>query len=156
MNCPNCNSEMVQRLIAEVMIDECDNCGVLWFDKDELEVYRKKYYTKEIDKDVLFNQFIIFKEIERRGCPKCSSDKFMINKLIQDGVLTQLEIIGEATKRLSKEITDRYPKIPWKDIAGMRDKLIHGYFGVDLDEIWLTVKKDIPELKKNIQEIVNE
>ncbi len=84
MNCPNCNSEMVQRLIAEVMIDECDNCGVLWFDKGELEVYRKKYYTKEIDKDVLFNQFINFKEIERRGCPKCSSDKFMINKKDDD------------------------------------------------------------------------
>jgi len=84
MNCPNCNSEMVQRLIAEVMIDECDNCRVLWFDKGELEVYRKKYYTKEIDKDVLFNQFKKFKKIAGRSCPKCGSDRFMMSKKDDD------------------------------------------------------------------------
>ncbi len=84
MNCPNCNSEMVQRLIAEVMIDECDDCGVLWFDKGELEVYRTKHYTKEIDKDVLFNQVKKFKEIQGRNCPKCNSDKFMISKKEND------------------------------------------------------------------------
>jgi uncharacterized protein with HEPN domain len=81
-------------------------------------------------------------------------DKFMINNLIQDGVIRQLEIIGEATKRLSNELTQRYPEIPWKDIAGMRDKLIHGYFGVDLDAVWDTVKKDIPSLKEKMEEIV--
>ncbi len=80
MNCPNCNSEMSERMIAEVMIDECDNCGVLWFDKGELNVYRKRYYKIEIDKDVLFNQFKKFKEIEGCNCPKCSSDKFIITK----------------------------------------------------------------------------
>jgi len=84
MNCPNCNSEMAGRMIAEVMIDECDNCGVLWFDRGELEVYRKKYYTKEIDKDVLFNQFKEFEHIVGRRCPKCGSDKFMISKKDQD------------------------------------------------------------------------
>jgi Zn-finger nucleic acid-binding protein len=67
-------------MIAEVMIDECDNCGVLWFDRGELEVYRKKYYTKEIDKDVLFNQFKKFKEIEDSCCPKCESDNYIICK----------------------------------------------------------------------------
>lgn len=83
-------------------------------------------------------------------------DKFMVNNLIQDGVIRQLEIIGEATKRLSKEFTDRYPKIPWKDIAGMRDKLIHGYLGVDLDAVWDTAKKDIPGLRKEIEKIIHE
>jgi len=77
----------------------------------------------------------------------------MVNNLIQDGVIRQLEIIGEATKRLSKEFKDRYPEIPWKDIAGMRDKLIHGYFGVDLDAVWDTAKKDIPGLRGKIEEI---
>ena len=80
-------------------------------------------------------------------------DKFMINNLIQDGVIRQLEIIGEATKRLSKDFTQRYPEIPWKDIAGMRDKLIHGYFGVDLDAVWDTAKKDIPKLNGKFEEI---
>lgn len=80
-------------------------------------------------------------------------DNFMVNNLIQDGVIRQLEIIGEATKRLSKEFKDRYPEIPWKDIAGMRDKLIHGYFGVDLDAVWDTAKKDIPGLKGKIEGI---
>jgi uncharacterized protein with HEPN domain len=79
---------------------------------------------------------------------------FMGDHLIQDGVVRQIEIIGEATKRLSAEIMIRYLEIPWKDIAGMRDKLIHNYFGVDLAAVWDTVKKDIPALKNALKKIV--
>lgn len=75
-------------------------------------------------------------------------DEFLENRLIQDAVIRQLEIIGEATKNLSVTTTDQFPEIPWKEIAGMRDKLIHVYFGVDLEEVWNTAKKDIPELEK--------
>ena len=67
---------------------------------------------------------------------------FIKNHLIQDGVI-RLEIIGEATKRLSTQFKNNYPHIPWKDIAGMRDKLIHDYLGVDIEAVWETVKKDI-------------
>lgn len=55
---------------------------------------------------------------------------FLSNKLVQDGTIRQIEIIGEATKNLSKDFREKYPQVPWKDIAGMRDRLIHHYFGV--------------------------
>jgi|SRR5215213_2044328 len=58
---------------------------------------------------------------------------FKQTNLIQDGVIRQIEIIGEATRRLSRSFRNQYPKTPWEDIAGMRDKLIHDYFGVDID-----------------------
>ncbi len=83
-----------------------------------------------------------------------NSETFPRNNLLQDGVIRQIEIIGEATKRLSKDIRKQYSKIPWKDIAGMRDKLIHGYFGVDVDAVWDTVQKDIPSLKNDVKNII--
>jgi uncharacterized protein with HEPN domain len=83
-------------------------------------------------------------------------EEFMANHLIQDGVIRQIEIIGEATKRLSKGIREKYPDIAWKDVAGMRDKLIHDYFGVDIDAVWDTVEKDIPLLKNEIEKIIEE
>jgi len=81
-------------------------------------------------------------------------EDFMDNPLIQDGVIRQIEIVGEATKRLSKEIRTKHAEIPWKDIAGMRDKLIHDYFGVDLAAVWDTVKKDMPALKNGLRDII--
>ena len=62
----------------------------------------------------------------------------------------QLEIIGEASKRLSREVRASCPNVPWQDIAGMRDKLIHDYFGVDLEAVGLTARDDVPALKAEI------
>jgi len=63
-------------------------------------------------------------------------------------------VIGEAVKKLSSELKKGHPEIPWKDVAGMRDKLIHDYFGVDLDAVWDTAEKDIPQLKNKITAII--
>ncbi|MBU4245953.1 MAG: DUF86 domain-containing protein [Nanoarchaeota archaeon] len=83
-------------------------------------------------------------------------DEFISNrkKLLRDGIVRQIEIIGEATKNLSDNMRKKYPDIPWKDMAGMRDKLIHSYFGVDFDAVWETAENDIPTLKGKIQNII--
>jgi len=81
---------------------------------------------------------------------------FKENTLLQDGVIRQIEIIGEATRGLSRLLRLRYPDTPWDDIAGMRDKLIHHYFGVDIDKVWLTAIDDLPILRSQIETILAE
>ncbi len=79
---------------------------------------------------------------------------FIKNIQLQDSIIRRLEITGEAAKNLPPLFRKTYLQIPWDRISGMRDILIHEYFGVDLNLVWDTVKKDIPFLKKEIQEIL--
>ena len=81
-------------------------------------------------------------------------EEFAKNSLVHDAVIRQLEIIGEATKKLSQAARRRKPRIPWQDFAGMRDKLIHHYFGVDIQTVWLTLQKDLPGLKSAVDELL--
>jgi uncharacterized protein with HEPN domain len=81
--------------------------------------------------------------------------RFKKDKLIQSAVIRQIEIIGEAVKNLPKDFILKYPSVAWSEIAGTRDKMIHYYFGVDLDLIWDDIlKKEIPYLKAQIEEIL--
>ena len=72
---------------------------------------------------------------------------FMSELLIQDAVLRNLEVIGEAVKGLSPQVRSEAPEVPWVQIAGMRDVLIHQYFGVNLETVWNAVEGRLPELK---------
>ncbi len=84
----------------------------------------------------------------------CSKEKFIKAKIIQDSVIRNLEIIGEAAKHVSASVRKKYASIEWKRIAGMRDILIHEYFGVDIDRVWQVLKVRLPELKEGINNIL--
>ena len=85
-----------------------------------------------------------------------TKEGFFKNVEKQYAVLRGLEIIGEATKNLSRELKGKHREIPWRDIAGMRDKLIHQYFGVNLELVWVTIKNKLPEFKNQILKILEE
>ena len=103
---------------------------------------KDRLYIKHIlDAILAIDQFTMNVELEG----------FLENKLLQDGVVRELEIIGEASKKLSSDFKDSHKELPWQDITGMRDKLIHEYFGVDLIVVWETVKQDLPNLKQKLE-----
>lgn len=80
-----------------------------------------------------------------------SEKSFMRDQLVQDAVIRNLEIIGEAAKNISFVCRANYENVPWKQMAGMRDVLIHGYFGVDLGNVWGVVYNRLPDVKKTLR-----
>lgn len=83
-------------------------------------------------------------------------DAFLGDRKTQDAVLRNLEVIGEAVKRVSERVKRAHPEIPWRRVTGMRDKVIHGYFGVDLRLIWEVVERDLPSLDRTLEAILQE
>ena len=99
----------------------------------------------------------ILDSINRIECyTNVDRDRFMNTPMMQDAVIRNLEIIGEAVKNLSSELRAKNSQVPWRDIAGLRDVLIHDYLNVDLNEIWALLDQDLPELKRNIELILHD
>lgn len=88
----------------------------------------------------------------------CGSNQsaFLDDRMRQDATLRKLEIIGQAVKNLSDNTKSRQPAIPWRQIAGMRDKVIHDYFGVNLEIVWAVVQKDLPALRAAIEALLKD
>ena len=85
-----------------------------------------------------------------------SNEAFVNDPILQRAFVRSLEVIGEAVKNLPKEFRDKHPQIPWKSIAGMRDVLIHEYFGVDYELVWKAVNESIPALKREVENLLKE
>jgi len=83
-------------------------------------------------------------------------DEFVKDDLTNSAVIRKLEIIGEATKNIPKDIRQRYKSLPWSEMARMRDKIIHFYFGVDYEIVWKVIKERLPEIKPILNQILKE
>lgn len=90
-------------------------------------------------------------EYSSRGRAAFDSDR-----LIQTWIVHHIEIIGEACHALPGDFQDRFPTVPWRDIVGMRDILVHHYFDIDADAVWAVVERDLPRLKESVREILEE
>jgi uncharacterized protein with HEPN domain len=83
-------------------------------------------------------------------------NKFQSDNMRRNAVVRSLEIIGEAARNIPEELRSQYKDIPWKRMAGMRDKLIHGYFGVDYESVWAVATERISEIKKPLEKMIKE
>ena len=87
---------------------------------------------------------------------KMDFETFVVDDKTTSAVVRKLEIVGEATKNVPRKIRQQYPQVPWRQMAGMRDKLIHAYFGVDYSLVWETVKDVIPPLLPIVEQILKD
>lgn len=110
---------------------------------------------KREHRDYLFDIINSIKEIES-FIDNITYEDFMKDRKTSNAVIRSIEIIGEATKQIPKSIKDKNPSIPWKRMAGMRDKMIHEYFGIDYDIVWKSAKETLPKLKDKIVAVINE
>ncbi len=102
------------------------------------------YLTDILDSIIKIEQYLV----------SITETEFFANQEKQDAVIRRLEIIGEAVKKLPMQLRDENPEIPWKQIAGMRDVIIHEYFEVSLETVWRTLKNDLPDIKSKLERMM--
>jgi uncharacterized protein with HEPN domain len=108
------------------------------------------------DPQILLQHILESIEWVEKDVQQLSEAEFYKNVPMQDAVVRRLEIIGEAVRNLPSDFKDIYPVTPWLDIADMRNKLIHEYFDVDLELVWEVIQKDLPPLKKQVEELLHQ
>jgi uncharacterized protein with HEPN domain len=101
--------------------------------------------------DILGNIDAILEESRSR-----SEDRLLQERTIRDSILYKLAVIGEAVNKLSPELKARYLKVPWRTITGLRNTLIHEYFGVNDERVWIIVEDELPELRNTIIKMISE
>ncbi len=111
--------------------------------------------SKRSDTNLLEDIFICLEKIQLY-ISGLSYDDLASDQKTQDAIIRNIEILGEASKKLSVNVKQKYNEIPWKMIAGTRDRLIHDYFGVNIDIVWEIATIDVPELKEKIAKIKND
>lgn len=107
------------------------------------------------DPKVFINHIVESIQLIEEYSRDISADEFQSNRFIQDAIIRRLEIIGEAVKNLPATFKHNHSEIPWKQMAGMRDILIHEYFDIDLSLTWTVVYRELPAVKQKLQEILN-
>ncbi|MBM3598663.1 MAG: DUF86 domain-containing protein [Alphaproteobacteria bacterium] len=87
---------------------------------------------------------------------RAGREEFLGNRLVQDGVIRNFEVIGEAAKRLSPAATTGAPAVPWRRVAGFRDVLIHNYMGIDLGAVWNVIENELPTLEREVRRLLQQ
>ena len=111
--------------------------------------------TKRVYKDYLKDIRISISEIQEFSAGM-TFEEFSYDRKTIHAVVRCFEIIGEAAKNLPEELKSKHPGIPWREITGMRDKMIHEYFGVNLQIVWQTIEEDLPSLEAAIKKLIDE
>lgn len=103
-----------------------------------------------------FDDIIDAAEKIKRYTAEMNFNEFVADEKTVDAVLRNFEVIGEAAKNVPADVRQEYDEVPWSEMAGMRDKLIHGYATVDLQIIWMTVEKEVPTLEEQVKQVRGE
>lgn len=112
--------------------------------------------SKRDARDYLQDILSYAEKVQRFTADLRSPDSLAEDEMRLLATVRALEIIGEAVKRLPHSLRRRYPQVPWKDIAGMRDILAHGYYDIDLEIVWKTVQQDIEPLRNAVRQILDD
>ena len=132
---------------------------LIWSQENHLESTQEKKFSKrlcireESDTDYLQD---MLGEIDnlRNFVANISFHEFMSDLMRRNAAIRSFEVIGEASKKIPEEMKNTHPGVPWKQMTGMRDKLIHGYFGVDYESVWTAVIERVPQIKPHIEEML--